>query len=188
MAQVRRIWLGSKGLESLAKQYELLGKDLEKVTQGALDYAAEKTMEVYKASLPPGLRGGVDSEWQSSGKYYRMRIKNTDERAIYVEYGTGQNGERHPYEGDMTIEGSFPYSGYNTGEHSSVDEFVVFRDGRRIFVPRGKWLTQIDGKPKITAGQPAKSQMYHAKRYYDTNKLKLAKYYFEQNGFEVKEK
>ena len=56
MAQVRRTWLGVKNIKALAKQYELLAKDLEKHTQGALDFATEKTFQRYQASLPDSLR------------------------------------------------------------------------------------------------------------------------------------
>lgn len=97
MAQVRRTWLGVKNIKALAKQYELLAKDLEKHTQGALDYATEKTFDRYKFSLPGSLSKTADMEPpQKAGNYYRTRIKNTDERAIYVEYGTGLNGQEYP--------------------------------------------------------------------------------------------
>lgn len=194
MAQVRRTWLGVKNIKALAKQYELLAKDLEKHTQGALDYATEKTFQRYQASLPGSLRASADMEPpQKSGNYYRTRIKNTDERAIYVEYGTGLNGQDHPYPADgPQPEGSLPYYGYNTGPHSSQEEHYA----SGLVVPYGQWIppgeipyTARDGSKHIfTCGQPSQHQMYDAKKYFDENGAKLAKYYFQQNGIELKEK
>lgn len=194
MAQVRRTWLGVKNIKALAKQYELLAKDLEKHTQGALDFATEKTFQRYQASLPDSLRKSADMEPpQKSGKYYRTRIKNTDERAIYVEYGTGLNGQDHPYPADgPQPEGSLPYSGYNTGPHSSQEEHYA----SGLIVPYGQWIppgeipyTARDGSKHIfTRGQASQHQMYDAKKYFDDNGAKLAKYYFQQNGIKLKEK
>ena len=202
MAQVRRTWLGVKNIKALAKQYELLAKDLEKHTQGALDYATEKTFQRYQASLPGSLRDGADMEApQRSGNYWRTRIKNTDERAIYVEYGTGLNGQDHPYPADgAQPEGSIHYSGYNTGVHSSTEEIITIatKNGgtRTLVVPYGQWIppgdmpyTARDGSKHIfTCGQASQHQMYDAKKYFDENGAKLAKYYFQQNGIELKEK
>lgn len=194
MAQVRRTWLGVKNIKALAKQYELLAKDIEKHTQGALDFATEKTFQRYQASLPDSLRKSADMEPpQKSGNYYRTRIKNTDERAIYVEYGTGLNGQDHPYPADgPQPEGSLPYYGYNTGPHSSQEE----RYASGLIVPYGQWIppgeipyTARDGSKHIfTCGQASQHQMYDAKKYFDDNGAKLAKYYFQQNGIELKEK
>lgn len=194
MAQVRRTWLGVKNIKALAKKYELLAKDLEKHTQGALDFATEKTFQRYQASLPDSLRKSADMEPpQKAGKYYRTRIKNTDERAIYVEYGTGLNGQDHPYPADgPQPEGSLPYYGYNTGPHSSQEEHYA----SGLIVPYGQWIppgeipyTARDGSKHIfTCGQASQHQMYDAKKYFDDNGAKLAKYYFQQNGIKLKEK
>lgn len=194
MAQVRRTWLGVKNIKALAKKYELLAKDLEKHTQGALDFATEKTFQRYQASLPDSLRKSADMEPpQKAGKYYRTRIKNTDERAIYVEYGTGLNGQDHPYPADgPQPEGSLPYYGYNTGPHSSQEEHYV----SGLVVPYGQWIppgeipyTARDGSKHIfTCGQASQHQMYDAKKYFEDNGAKLAKYYFQQNGIKLKEK
>lgn len=194
MAQVRRTWLGVKNIKALAKKYELLAKDLEKHTQGALDFATEKTFQRYQASLPDSLRKSADMEPpQKSGNYYRTRIKNTDERAIYVEYGTGLNGQDHPYPADgPQPEGSLPYYGYNTGPHSSQEEHYA----SGLIVPYGQWIppgeipyTARDGSKHIfTCGQASQHQMYDAKKYFDDNGAKLAKYYFQQNGIKLKEK
>lgn len=194
MAQVRRTWLGAKNIKALAKKYELLAKDLEKHTQGALDFATEKTFQRYQASLPDSLRKSADMEPpQKSGNYYRTRIKNTDERAIYVEYGTGLNGQDHPYPADgPQPEGSLPYYGYNTGPHSSQEEHYA----SGLIVPYGQWIppgeipyTARDGSKHIfTCGQASQHQMYDAKKYFDDNGAKLAKYYFQQNGIKLKEK
>ena len=194
MAQVRRTWLGVKNIKALAKQYELLAKDLEKHTQGALDFATEKTFQRYQASLPDSLRKSADMEPpQKSGNYYRTRIKNKDERAIYVEYGTGLNGQDHPYPADgPQPEGSLPYYGYNTGPHSSQEEHYA----SGLIVPYGQWIppgeipyTARDGSKHIfTCGQASQHQMYDAKKYFDDNGAKLAKYYFQQNGIKLKEK
>ena len=208
MAQVRRTWLGVKNIKALAKQYELLAKDLEKHTQGALDYATEKTFDRYRFSLPGSLAKTADMEPpQKAGNYYRTRIKNTDERAIYVEYGTGLNGQEYPYPADgPQPEGSFPYNGYNSGDMSGGEQTFKTIDGKFIHSKVGTWApywTKDDrGMPVVvgyngsrdgafhylTCGQPSQHQMYDAKKYFDDNGAKLAKYYFQQNGIKLKEK
>ena len=195
MAQVRRTWLGVKNIKALAKQYELLAKDLEKHTQGALDFATEKTFQRYQASLPDSLRKSADMEPpKKSGNYYRTRIKNTDERAIYVEYGTGLNGQDHPYPADgPQPEGSLPYYGYNTGPHSSQEEHYA----SGLIVPYGQWIPPGDmpytdpktGKKHIfTCGQKAQAPMYLTVQDVKKNMPTWVRTSFAQHGIQLKEK
>ena len=83
MPSVRRVWLGTKGIKELVKQYDILAKDIQKYTESAHDYVVERAKAEYSGRLADA--DGVDVEWQSTGKSYRARIYNHDINAKFVE-------------------------------------------------------------------------------------------------------
>ena len=42
MPSVRRVWLGTKGIKELVKQYDIMAKDIQKYTESAHDYVVER--------------------------------------------------------------------------------------------------------------------------------------------------
>jgi hypothetical protein len=105
MPSVRRVWLGTKGIKELVKQYDIMAKDIQKYTESAHDYVVERAKAEYSGRLADA--DGVDVEWQSTGKSYRARIYNHDINAKFVEYGTGLNGVGTFPGGNPDPEGGF---------------------------------------------------------------------------------
>lgn len=192
MARVRRTWMGPGGIKKLAKELGSTKQQVETHAQDALEFCVKLTYEEYLRSLPPGLQATADiAPPQQTGKNsWRYRIVNSSDHAAFVEYGTGDNGKgTYPKEPDP--EGTSWV--YNSGAHSSKDEYYSTKKGT-INVPVGAWLPNgfagyvgRDGKKHIvTHGQKAGAQMYRAMEYYKENREKWLKYYFQQNGIDLK--
>ena len=133
MPSVRRVWLGTKGIKELVKQYDIMAKDIQKYTESAHDYVVERAKAEYSGRLADA--DGADVEWQSTGKSYRARIYNHDINAKFVEYGTGLNGVGTFPGGNPNPEGGT--WNYNSGKHSGNDEYITMKNGKILHVPYG---------------------------------------------------
>ena len=193
MPSVRRVWLGTKGIKELVKQYDIMAKDIQKYTESAHDYVVERAKAEYSGRLADA--DGVDVEWQSTGKSYRARIYNHDINAKFVEYGTGLNGVGTFPGGNPNPEGGT--WNYNSGKHSGKDEYITMKNGKTLHVPYGQWIPPGDmpytdhktGKKHIfTCGQKAQAPMYLTVQDVKKNMPTWVRTSFAQHGIQLKEK
>lgn len=193
MPSVRRVWLGTKGIKELVKQYDIMAKDIQKYTESAHDYVVERAKAEYSGRLADA--DGVDVEWQSTGKSYRARIYNHDINAKFVEYGTGLNGVGTFPGGNPNPEGGT--WNYNSGKHSGKDEYITMKNGKILHVPYGQWIPPGDipyTDPKtgqkhiLTCGQKAQAPMYLTVQNVKKNMPTWVRTSFAQHGIQLKEK
>ena len=193
MPSVRRVWLGTKGIKELVKQYDIMAKDIQKYTESAHDYVVERAKAEYSGRLADA--DGVDVEWQSTGKSYRARIYNHDINAKFVEYGTGLNGVGTFPGGNPNPEGGT--WNYNSGKHSGKDEYITMKNGKILHVPYGQWIPTGDmpytdpktGQKHIfTCGQKAQAPMYLTVQDVKKNMPTWVRTSFAQHGIQLKEK
>lgn len=193
MPSVRRVWLGTKGIKELVKQYDIMAKDIQKYTESAHDYVVERAKAEYSGRLEDA--DGVDVEWQSTGKSYRARIYNHDINAKFVEYGTGLNGVGTFPGGSPNPEGGT--WNYNSGKHSGKDEYITMQNGKILHVPYGQWIPPGDmpytdpktGQKHIfTCGQKAQAPMYLTVQEVKKNMPTWVRTSFAQHGIQLKEK
>ena len=202
MATVRRVWIGTKAIKDLVKQYQIAAKDIAKYTESAHEYVVERATEEYKDRLADD--AGVDVEWQSTGKSYRARIVNRDINAKFVEYGTGLNGMGTFPGGNPNPEGGA--WNYNSGKMSSGSQTVRTADGKYITSKVGTWAPNW-GKDEqgnsvvtgyndsktgefhyLTCGQVAQAPMYKTTEDVKKNAATWVRTSFAQHGIELKEK
>lgn len=192
MATVRRVWIGTRGIKDLVKQYKLLQQDVAKYTEAAHEYVVERATDEYRGRLADD--AGVDVEWQSTGKSWRARIINRDINAKFVEYGTGLNGVNTFPGGTPNPEGGAWV--YNSGKHSGQDEYIQMKNGKTLHVPYGQWIPPGDmpytdpktGQKHIfTCGQKAQAPMYLTTEDVKKNATTWVRTSFAQHGIELKE-
>lgn len=202
MPSVRRVWLGTKGIKELVKQYDIMAKDIQKYTESAHDYVVERAKAEYSGRLADA--DGVDVEWQSTGKSYRARIYNHDINAKFVEYGTGLNGVGTFPGGNPNPEGGT--WNYNSGKMSSGTQTIIAANGKRIVSKYGTWAPYwsknkngiavatgyTDSKTGefhyLTCGQKAQAPMYLTVQDVKKNMPTWVRTSFAQHGIQLKEK
>lgn len=185
MATIRRVWIGTKTIKNLVKQYQIAAEDIAKYTESAHEYVVERAVAEYSGRLKDA--AGVDVEWQSTGKSYRARIINRDINAKFVEYGTGLNGEGTFPGGNPNPEGGS--WNYNSGVHSGQDEYIQASNGKVIHVPYGHWIPpKNDAGVFMTKGQKAQAPMYKTTEDVKKNAPTWVRTSFAQHGISLKEK
>lgn len=201
MATVRRVWIGTKGIKELVKQYKVLQQDVAKYTESAHEYVVERATDEYRVRLADD--AGVDVEWQSTGKSWRARIVNRDINAKFVEYGTGLNGMGTFPGGNPNPEGGT--WNYNVGKMSSGTQTIIADNGKPIVSKYGTWAPYwaknkngisvaslyTDSKTGeshyLTCGQKAQAPMYLTTEDVKKNATTWVRTSFAQHGIELKE-
>lgn len=139
-------------LSRMSKEIKSLPNNIENILDQAVDYCRSITPVSDKQGNH--LRDNV--YWEKTPTGYR--IVQEGENVLYVEFGTGEKGEKNPRPNGI----GYGWE-YGVGKH-----IFTTVDGRRgWFYPTDETYTSF----KFTQGQPANMQMYKTARWLE-KKLK----------------
>ena len=171
------IGLSVKDIEKLKKQLiDYRDNELPRKLEELCRRLSYKGVEIAKSNIVSmdaqftgELLASIRSQYEGKiGDTVVFCIIADNEHAAFVEFGSGQLGQEHPYPGKFPTDANWKYTDYNSGEHiqqATEDIYVSGYSEPYIQVGDYFWVYKDkEGKLRLSKGMPSRPFMYNTAR------------------------